>query len=128
MITPPKNAQAASHPAVNAARARFVSMGGDPGGPVVLPRELGLGPLSPNPFDRSATVEFRMAREGTISLDLYDMLGRHIANVASGFQGKGIHRATLALPPNESDGAYILRLRAGDDMVAEKIVRITGGR
>jgi subtilisin family serine protease len=111
-----------------AARAHFAAMGGTPGAPVLLPQELSIGPSHPNPFDGSTTIEYRIAQEGPVSLDLYDMLGRHLGTLASGFQGKGSYHVPLTLPPNEAEGAYIVRLRAGDAVVAEKIVRIAGER
>jgi hypothetical protein len=95
---------------------------------VLLPQELSIGPSHPNPFDGNTTIEYRITREGPVSLDLYDMLGRHLGTLVSAFQGKGSYRVPLTLPPNAADGAYVVRLRAGDAVVAEKIVRIAGER
>ena len=84
--------------------------------PAPIPERFALGAVYPNPFRQATTVPFTLAEPGTVTLDVYDVLGRHVATLAAGRLAAGAHTATW----NGRDrrgapaaaGLYVVRLRA----------------
>jgi hypothetical protein len=74
----------------------------------------------PNPVREQGTLEYTLPEAGTVSLRVYDVLGRRVATLASGRTEAGLHTATL--PASRlSSGVYIARLRVGGTTVTQKI-------
>jgi hypothetical protein len=75
----------------------------------------------PNPANASATIALDLPRAGEISLRLYDVQGREVALLASGWQDAGRHQvpvATARLAP----GAYYYVLRAAGAIETRKLL------
>jgi hypothetical protein len=73
---------------------------------------LTLGQNSPNPFQGSALISFRLPGSGPVSLNLYDLRGRLVRTLVHGEQVAGSHVVTLdgaGLP----SGIYFYRLQSG---------------
>ncbi len=70
----------------------------------------------PNPFSDRVTISYTLAVDGKISVDVYDLLGRHIVNLVDGFQGAGEHEATWqgesVSGEKSQNGTYIFKIRA----------------
>jgi hypothetical protein len=77
----------------------------------------------PNPFTRSTSIAFALARGGKTSLEVYDTQGRVVATLFDGTLGPGRHAATwnAADAPN---GVYWCRLVAGGVSFSRKLVRM----
>jgi hypothetical protein len=67
----------------------------------------------PNPFSTRTTVSYRLSDSGDVRVTVYDLFGRHVAELFEGRQEAGHHaitwdagRATMAL----AGGAYFIRL------------------
>ncbi|MFC1481880.1 leucine-rich repeat domain-containing protein [Candidatus Neomarinimicrobiota bacterium] len=58
----------------------------------LLPTEFALHPAYPNPFNPSTNIRFDLPVTGEISLIVYDILGREVAELASGLQPAGYHQ------------------------------------
>lgn len=91
----------------------------DPHSP--LPSDIALGPVYPNPFNAAVTIPFSLPQATEISLDLYDVTGRHAATLTRGNFSAGNHRiewnsASLA------SGIYLVRLTAGERAATVKVV------
>jgi hypothetical protein len=74
---------------------------------------ISLGSLAPNPVRGSATTTLRLARAGTVRLDLLDARGRWVHTLWQGALGPGPHTLAFdvgALPA----GVYFLRATMGD--------------
>jgi hypothetical protein len=56
-----------------------------------------------------------------MSLDVFDLLGRRVAELASGFHLPGEYRYVWDASHNAA-GVYFIRLRAGEERIIEKIV------
>ena len=67
----------------------------------------------PNPFGPSTEIAFELAASVDVQLDVYDMLGRHVKTLASGFQTAGRHTVSFDASGLAS-GMYVYRLQAGD--------------
>ena len=73
----------------------------------------------PNPFTRATVIEYTMAREAEVALEVFDLRGQRVARLASGHQAAGAHRVEFGGMRGGSGGArpaagvYFYRLRAG---------------
>jgi hypothetical protein len=81
---------------------------------------------SPNPFNPSTTVHFSLPVAGHAELSVYDLAGRKVKTLASGFMQAGEHQS----PWNGRDdsgrqvasGTYIYMLRAGTHVETNRMV------
>ena len=68
----------------------------------------------PNPFNGATSIEFTLAREADISLEIYDMLGRQVASLLSGKTVAGKHTyhwlANNDMGSFVPSGIYLIRL------------------
>jgi beta-glucanase (GH16 family) len=77
-----------------------------------LPSSIQLHQNYPNPFNPATRIEFTLPQAQDVSLDVYDVMGRHVRNLAGGIHASGYHAVNFdasALP----SGLYTYRLRAG---------------
>jgi hypothetical protein len=90
------------------------------------PRAVMLAQNQPNPFARTATIRYGLPREMTVSLDVYDLSGRRIVNLASGRQSEGFHTVVWegrsASGERIPSGVYLYRLRTGDAVLKRKML------
>ena len=90
------------------------------------PRSVMLAQSKPNPFARTATIRYGLPREMTVSLDVYDLSGRRVANLASGRQSEGFHTAVWegrsASGERVPSGVYLYRLKAGEVVLKRKML------
>lgn len=96
------------------------------GGPVVPVgvvdrQQLRLARVTPMPVRRLAVVEFELAIAGDVALDLYDLAGRQVLELARGPLAAGRHLALLDAG-DVAPGLYFLRLTAGDRQVVRRVV------
>lgn len=81
-----------------------------------------LDPPSPNPAAARVLFRFASRRAGRATLDLYDVRGRLVENVAELGGGDGIIRSVEWSPERLAAGVYFAVLRAGDEMASRKLV------
>ncbi len=82
----------------------------------VAPARTALGIAFPNPFQGEATIELALRHESEVTLDVYDLSGRRVANVLHGTQPAGLRLVKwdgrgdrgVRLAP----GIYLMRLDA----------------
>lgn len=67
---------------------------------------------TPNPFRRATTMRYRLSEPGAVSLDLFDVRGRHLRTVIREHQAPGEHSVAVDAP-GEVAGLYLCRLRTG---------------
>ncbi len=84
----------------------------------------------PNPFNPSTTIRYDLASAGEVDLRVYDMAGREIAVLASGWRQAGSHTVQFdvsAERPGLSSGVYLyaLRARSGTGRNEERITART---
>ncbi len=77
------------------------------------PATYGLNQNYPNPFNPTTDIQFSLAKAGTVSLKVYDMLGREVATLANGEFVAGVHHVTFNATTLPS-GAYFYALKAGN--------------
>ena len=92
------------------------------------PKEFVLHQNYPNPFNPSTTVEFSVPTTGTVTIKIFDMLGREIralysAPLAPGsykVQWDGLNDAGIQM----SSGTYLYRMTAGEFIQSKKMILI----
>lgn len=77
----------------------------------------------PNPFDEETNIRFNLKASSFVTLDVYDLGGRHVSNIANGVFARGENKVEFernGIP----GGVYFYRLNiAGDVHIRKMIVR-----
>ncbi len=85
-----------------------------------LPRSFQLEQNYPNPFNPTTVIPFSIAEPGKVSLEVFDISGRHVATLIDEFRPAGQH--TYSFNANGlSSGIYVYRLRAGKKTFSHKM-------
>ena len=74
----------------------------------LLPTEYELHSNFPNPFNPTTEIHFDLPEGGNVSLVVYDVLGREVANLVSGYREAGYHRLTWSAS-GQASGVYFAR-------------------
>ena len=80
---------------------------------------------SPNPFRQATTLEFALAREADVSIEVYDVSGRLVLQRALGRFEAGSQKVPLFLPDGRS-GLYLYRLRAQNRETGAVMATLSG--
>ena len=95
-----------------------------------LPARFALGPNYPNPFNPSTIIPYQLAASSAVRLEVFNLLGQHIATLVDGERPAGFHTATW----HATDGAgravgagvYIYRMMVGVESQTGRMVLIDG--
>lgn len=74
----------------------------------------------PNPFVDNARITFALAQASEVSLDVYDVMGRRIRTLATGWRAAGEHDVAI---DDLVAGAYTVVLRAGGATATVGVIR-----
>jgi uncharacterized repeat protein (TIGR01451 family) len=77
--------------------------------------------IAPNPILTRATISYSLSKAGNVSLKLYDMTGKLVTTLATGYHTAGtssfiVHRSSL------SSGIYILKLESDNTTASQKLI------
>ena len=75
----------------------------------------------PNPFNPTTNIGFTLPEQAEVSLAVYDMTGRKVAELVDGFYQAGKHNVTFDAQ-NLASGVYVYRLDAGEVSVSRKMI------
>jgi hypothetical protein len=75
-----------------------------------LPREFALLGNYPNPFNPSTTIRYTMPEAGNVTVQVFDVLGRHVTSLALGAQPAG-EREVVFDARNLSSGVYLYQVQ-----------------
>ena len=91
-----------------------------------IPELYALGQNFPNPFNPITTIFYDLPIDGKIELVIYDILGRKVITLISGFQEKGYKTVQWkGLDQNGikvSSGIYFYRFLSEDYMAVKKMI------
>lgn len=80
---------------------------------------------APNPFEEATTIFYQLAQEQTVTLRVYDLLGRRVATLVNRSQEQGLHRvrwrADRAQGQPFASGVYFVRMQAGSYTETQKM-------
>jgi hypothetical protein len=92
----------------------------------VVEQRFALAQNVPNPFNPKTTIAFSLAEAGGVTLEVYDVTGRRIASLVSGWLGAGPHHVvwdgTTDTGEKAASGVYFYKLATGEDRVSRKMV------
>jgi hypothetical protein len=77
-----------------------------------LPASFALNQNFPNPFNPSTTISFALPARSHVTLDIFDLMGRHVASILSEELSAGLHSRQWNAAGFPS-GMYFYRLQAG---------------
>ena len=85
------------------------------------PDSFALGQNYPNPFNASTVIGFSLGVPSRVSLEVYDLLGQHIATILERQMPAGHHRFDWR-PDRLASGLYLYRLEAGSFRETRKLL------
>jgi len=86
-----------------------------------LPQTVELSEAYPNPFNARTTIPFSLPQSSRVSIEVYDMLGRKVADVVDDVLSAGYHSAVWDAS-NLSAGVYIYRLSTDSESLTKSII------
>ncbi|MBM3321312.1 MAG: VCBS repeat-containing protein [Candidatus Eisenbacteria bacterium] len=91
-----------------------------------LPRAYRLLPNAPNPFNPATRLFFEMPEAGMVDVSIYDVSGRLVSVLASGFRPAGRHDVAWdgrdAAGGDVPSGVYFARMTAGESAIVRKLL------
>ena len=95
-----------------------------------LPARFALGPNYPNPFNPSTIIPYQLAASSAVRLEVFNLLGQHIATLVDGERAAGFHTATWHATDGSGRavgaGVYIYRMTVGVESQTGRMVLIDG--
>jgi plastocyanin len=86
---------------------------------------LALFPGRPNPFSDQTRIAFQLGKEGAVSLEVYNLLGKRVASLVQGTLKAGGHEVTwngrTALGDKAAPGVYLYRLAAEGKVLTHRL-------
>lgn len=74
----------------------------------------------PNPFNPTTTINYQLAETSIVTLDVFNIMGQHIATLVNTSQSAGSHSVQFDAS-NLASGLYMYQLRAGDFVQTRKM-------
>ena len=95
-----------------------------------LPEQFALGPNYPNPFNPSTTIPYQLAASAQVRLEVFNLLGQHIATLVEEERPAGFHTATWHAVDGAGRaagaGIYIYRMTVGVESQTGRMVLLDG--
>ncbi|RJP61783.1 MAG: T9SS C-terminal target domain-containing protein, partial [Ignavibacteriales bacterium] len=77
----------------------------------------------PNPFNPTTVIQYQLPKSSSVTLKLYDILGREVSTLVNETQDAGMYKYKLNAS-NLSSGVYLYQLKAGTFTMTKKITLI----
>ena len=95
-----------------------------------LPARFALGPNYPNPFNPSTIIPYQLAASSQVRLEVFNLLGQHIATLVDGERPAGFHTATWYAVDETGRavgaGVYVYRMTVGVERQTGRMVLVDG--
>ena len=92
----------------------------------IMPLEFEMYPAYPNPFNPVTTIGYYLPNEGSVSITIYDMMGRVIKVMQGGIQAPGYGKAQWNATNDKgqpvSAGVYLYQISIGEKVDTKKVV------
>lgn len=86
-----------------------------------IPTSVTLFPAYPDPFNPTTTIRFALPVSEKVTLNIYDITGRHVATLFDGFREAGTHNVMFD-GSGLSSGVYFCQMTAGTSRKVQKMV------
>ena len=94
----------------------------------IIPIEYALYQNYPNPFNPATTIQYSISHSGTISLEIFNLLGQKIKTIVNEFQPIGTYSIRWDGKSDDNkitaSGIYYYRLRANEFISTKKMLFI----
>ena len=90
---------------------------------IILPTEVSLSKAYPNPFNPSTAISYDVPSDMNISLVVYDVRGRMVAELANGMRLQGRYDV-IWNAENQSSGVYFMKLVTDNNMKTQKMMLV----
>ena len=94
-------------------------------GGYAIPGQFSLGQNYPNPFNPETKIAFNLEKAGDVSLEVFDILGRKVSTLQSGYLGAGQYEYTWYGADNSgrqaASGIYFYRLSSNEFTLTRKM-------
>ena len=87
----------------------------------IIPKEYSLYQNYPNPFNPNTTIKYDLPKDGLVSLEIFDILGRRITTLVNENRTAGGYEQTFNASSLAS-GVYIYRLQSSNFTSVKKLV------
>ena len=95
---------------------------------VKVPTEYGLSQNYPNPFNPETTIEYRLPKDGRVTLFIYNMMGREVRRLVDEEKGAGIHKVVWDGRSDSGShvgsGVYFIQIKAGSFSQTRKLLLV----
>ena len=88
-----------------------------------LAASFSLSEAYPNPFNPTTTMELYMPAAGNVKVEVYNLLGKPVATIVSGYRDKGTYNLTWDAS-DVSGGMYFVKMIVGEYVSTQKLVLI----
>jgi hypothetical protein len=91
------------------------------------PSVISLSQNFPNPFNPSTKITYSLQKAGTVSLKIYNLLGREVATLVNARQEAGTYAVPFNVSqgtPGIASGVYFYRLQTGSFVSVKRLVLI----
>ena len=78
----------------------------------------------PNPFNPFTLISYYVPENGEITLEMYDLSGKHLKVLSEGQRDAGYYRLHLHAEADMASGIYLLHLRSNGNTVASKKITL----
>ena len=75
----------------------------------------------PNPFNATTKIEYELPSQATVSIEIYDLIGRRVTALLNELQPAGHHQVVWNAK-DQSSGTYFYRIRAGEMVETKKMI------
>jgi hypothetical protein len=76
----------------------------------------------PNPASDNVNITFNLKQSGNVSIDVYNILGEHVANIFAANQSAGVLKNTIDLNEyNMNSGIYYIKISANNSSIIKKL-------
>ena len=76
--------------------------------------------VGPNPFNPMTRLSYTLSQAGNVTINVYDMTGRHVATLLKGWKSDGQHQLVWS-PTGLSSGQYLVTFESPDATVSRKV-------
>ncbi len=77
----------------------------------------------PNPFNPSTQINYRLSKSGSVTVKVFDALGREVALLVDGVKSAGSHQVTFDAS-SLSSGLYVYQLQSAEGTITKKMLLV----